>query len=519
MSSSFRLENCSENDVAQFAQELAFMSQPGDLIALSGDLGAGKTTFARSYIRALVDDTQHEIPSPTYTLVQTYETPRMGVAHFDLYRLNEPEELLELGLDHFLQSGVALIEWPEKADELLPTKNFHIHLEETSTGGATELRTLVVTGSETNRIRRLHALHNALKKAGWAGQPDVKLRYLQGDASVRRYARLKRTNAEPQDAIVMDWAEQPDGPPVKDGQPYSRIAHLAESVQPFLAVTKALRDANLSAPQIYAADTAEGFVLLEDFGNDVFQDAVRRGEDPSSRWRAATDVLLSLRKNPPPKKLTSEHNGSYQLPVYDAGALAIESELLIDWYWPAWHGNAISDVARAEFVNAWSKLFETLETAPKGWVLRDYHSPNLISLPERSGVETVGLIDVQDALLGPHAYDLVSLLQDARVDIPQDVETTLLDHYCQQAAIGDPSFDEQAFRMTYAILGTQRNTKILGIFARLAIRDHKPNYMMHTPRLWRYLARNLAHPALETLQAWYDNHFPVENRTTPLKIS
>ena len=149
-------------------------------------------------------------------------------------------------------------------------------------------------------------------------------------------------------------------------------------------------------------------------------------------------------------------------------------------------------------------------------MLRDYHSPNLILLDDRSGAGRVGIIDFQDALQGPLAFDLVSLLQDARLDVPADIETELLQRYCSKASTGNEVFDEARFRRTYALLGAQRNTKILGIFTRLARRDNKTRYLAHMPRIWGYLERNLAHPALSGLAAWYDEHFPREVRTRPL---
>ncbi|MGH1418039.1 MAG: tRNA (adenosine(37)-N6)-threonylcarbamoyltransferase complex ATPase subunit type 1 TsaE [Hyphomicrobiaceae bacterium] len=517
MTAPLRLENCSETDVTRFAQVLAFSVQPGDIVCLSGDLGAGKTTLARAAIQALLDDDNCEIPSPTYTLVQTYDAARFSIAHFDLYRLGAPEELDELGLDYALTSGIALLEWPEQAQDLIPPAAFHIYLSEQANNH--EQRSITLTGQDRSRVSRLMALHKLLQENAWP--PTAQLRYLQGDASVRRYARLAQpSDSEPRtSAIVMDWAEQPDGPPVRDGLPYSQIAHLAENIKPFLGVTSALREIGLSAPKIFSADIENGFVVLEDFGGDVFQTAILAGEDPRHRYRAAVEVLVTLRQNPPPETLAIPGGQTpYQLPNYDLGAFGIETELLTDWYFPAILNNAITDCERETFTTAWRGHLETLSDQPSGWVLRDFHSPNLISLPNRKGVKAVGLIDVQDALRGPLAYDLVSLLQDARVDIAQDVESELLDAYCAAACSSDRTFDEALFRLSYAIAGAQRNTKILGIFARLAVRDGKPGYLRHLPRIWGYLARNLAHPELADLKAWYDGHFPVERRSASLNI-
>jgi aminoglycoside/choline kinase family phosphotransferase len=172
----------------------------------------------------------------------------------------------------------------------------------------------------------------------------------------------------------------------------------------------------------------------------------------------------------------------------------------------------VPDDARAEFLSQWGVVFDRLATLPSGWVLRDYHSPNLLWLREREGIARVGVIDFQDAMRGPPAYDLVSLLQDARVDVAPELEAAVFDHYCAAVTARQTGFDRDAIAFAYAALGAQRNTKILGIFARLAKRDGKPGYLRHVPRLWRYLERDLAHPDLAGLKRWYDRCFPAEAR-------
>jgi aminoglycoside/choline kinase family phosphotransferase len=148
------------------------------------------------------------------------------------------------------------------------------------------------------------------------------------------------------------------------------------------------------------------------------------------------------------------------------------------------------------------------------WALRDYHSPNLLWLPERAGLKRVGIIDTQDCLMGHPAYDLASMLQDARVDVDAAVAGDLHEHYCRLRA-SDPHFDRQAFEAAFAVLGAQRATKILGIFARLSKRDGKHGYLRHVPRVSRYLERNLAHPELKALKAWFDRHLPAQQREQP----
>lgn len=514
MTEPFSLSNISENDLARIAEHVAFMLAPGDVLALEGDLGAGKTTFARALIRALTGGKDTEVPSPTFTLVQTYAAERFEIAHFDLYRLSDPQELLELGLDHALKHGVAVIEWPSRAEGLLPDDKFTLTLSES---GNSETRSLVLEGkgSCAARLARLATIHDFLVRHGW-GPRAARLAYLQGDASPRRYARLKSDDGKR--AILMDAPRQPDGPPIRDGKPYSRIAHLAEDVRPFVAIGNALKAAGFSTPDVFAHDLDNGLLLIEDLGDGVFGAELGRGRDQKELWSRATDTLIALRGHRPERTLPLPDGTTHTLPLLDAGPLQIEAELLIDWYWPAAHGSAIPQTDRERFLALWGEIFAHLMREPKGWVLRDYHSPNLIALDDRPPPRNVGIIDFQDALLGPEAYDLVSVLQDARLDVPETIEAELLARYTAAVEQSDALFRAEDFRFAYAALGAQRNTKILGIFARLAKRDGKRQYLAHMPRIWGYLARDLAHPRLAELRAWYDKHFPPAMRSRPIDI-
>jgi len=515
------IESVDEPELHRLGGELAFIARRGDFIALSGELGAGKTTLARALIHALMGDEGEEIPSPTFTLVQSYATPRMPVAHFDLYRLNTPDELEELGLDPALRNGIALVEWPERASERLPKDRLDLRIDDDN-AGATRRITLTGHGDWAARLDRFMAMRALIRNGnghgngngGANGGGDCELRYLQGDASVRRYGRVLRRDAP--GAILMDWPRQPDGPPIRNGLPYSRLAHLAEDVRPFVAVAKALDDAGLTVPRIHAQDLDNGFLLLDDLGDRVFGREIASGTtDQATLWRAATDALVALSHAPAPQTLPVNGDGKHAVSAYDGDAMAIETELIVDWYWPAVRSTPLPMAERDEFTGLWSAVFTELAKMPPAWVLRDYHSPNLLWLPEREGIARVGVIDFQDAMRGPAAYDLVSLLQDARVDVAPELEVSLFDHYCAGAA-ARPGFDRDAFAFAYAALGAQRNTKIVGIFARLAKRDGKPQYLQHIPRLWRYLERDLAHPRLGALKAWYDRHFPADTPTIPV---
>jgi N-acetylmuramate 1-kinase len=180
---------------------------------------------------------------------------------------------------------------------------------------------------------------------------------------------------------------------------------------------------------------------------------------------------------------------------------------MLDWYLPDRDAEPTENV-RAEFVAMWRDLLGKLATVAKTWVLRDYHSPNLIWLDERPDTSKVGIIDFQDTVLGAPAYDLASLLQDARIDVPEQLELALLTRYIKARRSTDGSFDPAGFAELYAIMSAQRNTKLLGIFARLNRRDGKPQYLRHQPRIWTYLTRSLAHPALAGIREWYSANVP-----------
>ena len=500
--SSFVVQLPNEQATVRFAADIACALEPGDVVTLSGDLGAGKTTFARALIRYLAGSEAIEVPSPTFTLLQNYDLPRFPLVHADLYRLSGAAELTELGLDDLMDKTVVLIEWADRAAGYLPPDRLDIAFTLAPKTGI-DVRDVRYTGYGTfaARAERIGKLRNFLDESGYG---PAKRERMQGDASTRIFERLTLGEGT---LVLMNAPPQPDGPPVRDGKPYSAIAHLAENTIPYVAIAAGLRARAVSAPVIHHADTDAGLIIME----DLREERIVAGDPPApieERYVAALDVLIGLHRRRLPETLEVAPHREYRLPRYDIDAFMIEVELLADWYLP-YAGRRATDDRRAAFVSLWREALAPALEVPSTWVLRDYHSPNLLWLHDRQDIGRIGVLDFQDAVIGPGAYDVASLLQDARVDVPETLELLLLGRYVRARLADDKRFEPGAFAQLYATLAAQRATKVLGIFARLNTRDGKPQYLRHIPRIWRYLQRSLAHPALESLRGWYANNVPA----------
>ncbi len=499
---SFTVTLANEEATRRLAIDIAAALEPGDLVTLSGDLGAGKSAFARALIRHLADDETIEVPSPTFTFLQTYELPRFTLVHTDLYRLSGAAELTELGFDDLPDGAVVLMEWPDRAAGFLPPDRFDVAFTLAPALGP-DVRNVrcVGYGAFAPRAERIAHIRAFLDESGFGEANRIRM---QGDASTRIFERLALND---QTFVLMNAPRRPDGPPVRDGKPYSVIAHLAEDIVPYVALAGGLRDLGLSAPDILHADLDRGLIVMEDFGDERLVD----GDPPApieARYAAAVDLLAALHGRELPDTLPVTSELVYRLPPYDLEAFLIEAELLLDWYLVR-TGAPATAPARAAFIRLWREALLPAVAAPMTWVLRDYHSPNLLWLNQRDDIARIGLLDFQDALVGPAAYDIASLLQDARVDVPEAMEMALLGRYVRTRLSAGPDFDTAGFMRIYATLAAQRATKILGIFARLDRRDGKPLYLRHMPRLWNYLQRSLAHPALVALKAWYATNVPA----------
>lgn len=326
---------------------------------------------------------------------------------------------------------------------------------------------------------RAAALAAFLDSAGWGA---AVLAPLAGDASFRRYDRIR---LDGRTAVLMDAP-----PPHND-------------VRPFLAIDRLLRTHGLSAPEVLAADEAAGLVLLEDFGDDTYGRVLAQGGDEAQLYRLAVDALIHLHRNFRP-----DRSG---VGAFDEARALREVELLLDWYWPSLSGKPADAALRNSYRAAWRSILPARDAAPRTLALFDFHIDNLMLLSERNGIGACGVLDFQDAVLGPVSFDLVSLLEDARRDVPRALAEELIEHYFDAF----PEIDERAFRTSYAVIGAQRSTRIIGTFSRLKLRDGKPGYLAHIPRVWRWLAQDLKHPALTPIARWFDRHIPSDRRIVP----
>ncbi len=497
----WRVDLADEAATSVLASDVAAWLHAGDLLTLSGELGAGKTTFARALIRLLCGDPELDVPSPTFTLMQIYETSSYPIVHADLFRIEHPRDIAELGWEEAAEGALVLVEWPERAGDFLSADRLDIAFRLDAEQGPTHrVAQLTGIGALASRLAQAKAIHELLQRSGWS---NAERHFMLGDASTRLYERLVKPGGET--AILMTSPPRPDGPPVRQGKPYSAIAKLAEDIKPFVAIDRGLRGVGFSAPRLYDCDLTAGLALLEDLGTEPIVDA----HGPIvERYSEAAAALASLHGLALPVTIPVTEDLDYRIPVYDLDAYSIEVELLVDWYAPHIAGVTLASGAKSTFVNLWRHALNEVIAAPTTWTLRDYHSPNILWLKERSGLARVGMIDFQDCVLGHPAYDVVSLLQDARTDVPNEVELKLLGHYALLRREADPGFELGAFARAYALLGAQRATKILGIFARLDKRDHKPQYLSHLPRIENYLVKNLAHPVMAEVRVWYETYLP-----------
>ena len=348
-----------------------------------------------------------------------------------------------------------------------------------------------------------------------AGLSDAVRTTMAGDASTRLYERLRRTDGS--SVILMDQppaAESEPAPP--DATPeerrakgYNALARLAAGrVDAFVVVAAYLKDQGFSAPEVLAFDVGHGLAVLEDLGDDLYATLLADGANATPLYEAAVDLLVALHAFEPPMILKAR-GLEWPLSTYDDLALRTYTELFLDW-WPQYAElPPFPPEARQEWDRCCAPIRRTAEAGASVFAHRDFHAENLLWLPKRSGLAKVGLLDFQDAVKAHPAWDLLHLLQDARRDVPAVLEAQMLDRYLAKR----PDLDVPAFLADYRALAALNAARILGpIFARQVVHFGRPKYIAFMPRTWRYLERNLAHPELGALKAWFDRWTPPDTR-------
>jgi len=478
----------------RLGNDIAVALKSGDLLALSGDLGAGKSFLARAIIRALAQNSELEVPSPTYTICQEYETTP-PVLHYDLYRLSDLAEVDELGWQEALTTSVSIMEWPEQVFDELPAEAVHVQI---SDQGETERKFKFSGNSDfLERLQHSFDIREFIEKSPLAGA--IRSAFA-ADASARSYELIHHGGKI---HYLMNAPRMPDGPPIKDGLSYSKIAHLAEDISAFVAIDMSLREQQLCAPEIFSHDLEQGLLLIEGLGEEKIIDDQRKPIE--DRYLTSIEFLAEIHTKPFQSEISIDETHTYTIPEFDEGVILAETDLLLQWYAPEFSASPITQAQEQAFIDIWKNLSSRLSSAEQSLVLRDYHSPNIIWREHETGINRIGVIDFQDALIGPSAYDVASLAQDARVDVSAQLEQKLLDHYISLRTENTPAFDADAFNEAYATMAAERVTKILGIFVRLNKRDHKPEYMAHLPRIREYLNRSLRHPILAQYRQWLED--------------
>ena len=482
--------------VRRFAGWIAPRLNKGDWLLLSGDLGAGKTELARCIIRQIFG-VHTDVPSPTYTLIQHYESPEIKLLHTDLYRLESSEEIAELGLLDETDS-IVLVEWPEKLGVYMPEKAVTIHLEDV---GSIRQCTLHVAPDNADFfhglddfINREKVLTDFLEKNGYGQAVRTTL---AGDASSRRYERLEMDNKR---FILMDWPALPN-----ENDDYKAKVFLSKSVTDFRDICAYLIRCGLSAPEIYAEDDAQGLLVLEDFGQHNFTETIDAKDPHLPILYHESIMALAALYHHADTENPQTNARQFSTPVrYDKAIILTEIQKFIDWYMPSLE-KTLPDSALVAWEEIWGALVTKLEAMKVHDVmmLRDVHSPNLHWLDNRQSIRRVGFIDIQDGIAGHPAYDVVSLLQDARRDLPKDFEGRFKTLYVTETGLDAGDFDT-----AYNIFGVQRNLRILGIFVWLSKVQGKSSYLQHIPRVNGYIKAGLAHAALADLRGWFETYVP-----------
>ncbi len=476
-----------EAATAELATLIARYLLAGDLLRLEGDLGAGKSTFCRYLLQALGH--KGDVPSPTYTLVQLYDTtPRVPVAHVDCYRLKTPEELDGLGLEHYRQHGVIVAEWPDKGGALLAAEQpdyLHYHIQEMNNPGVLTVA-LEAGSTEGSRVATLRGSRSWQRRFGLMfdavrrprdpaaqqafldrlGLNDATVENLGGDWSFRSYWRVRLANGETR--MLMD-APAP-----------------MEGVKEFAEVAAFYISQGLRAPREYGRDEEAGYLLLEDFGNRALANV--KGDEARAWYGVAVDVLCHLCRTPP-------RPGGRTFTPRDWW---IDAARFTDWYMPMVRGHATSVAERSHYMDLWQAQFAAFETIPQGTMPWDYQATNMLLLGDEPSITHFGLIDIQDAKQTPIVTDLAILLRDIRRPRNDAMEQAML-----ARAAASLELAPEMLAHTLDIASLHHCSRILGGLARIYVRDGKAaGPKRFIPRTWDVAHQSYANPALAEIVAF-----------------
>lgn len=319
---------------------------------------------------------------------------------------------------------------------------------------------------------RANLLNNFIQDNGWDNATRLPL---IADASTRQYIRLSQNDSR---AMLMD------APPPK------------ENVRAFVNIGRHLQALGFSTPRILAQNLEEGFLLLEDFGDDTFTTLLKQGYDESHLYKTGIDLLVALH--------TNSEAANVKAPLYSNQVIISEADRFIDWYFPEARGRECNDEERDSFRNAWQTILDGLQKQQPTLVLRDFHVDNLMKIDTDICVSSCGLLDFQDSLIGSPAYDVVSFLEDARRNVNAELQLKMLDRYFA----ANPTINRDDFMQWYVVLGAQRHTKVIGLFTRLMRQDDKPVYLPHLPRVMEYFDQHLKAPVMAPVKEWLKQYLP-----------
>jgi len=469
----------------------------GDVICLQGDLGVGKTTFSRAFIQAMAGE-EIAVPSPTFTLVQTYMQTRLPVAHVDAYRLSSSDELHELDLQEFYEGGVTLVEWAEKVADALPDltlpkgyitagetpDKLTIQIEE---GAEEEQRTvkLVAEGTWRNRFGIMsHETSRPVTEEGRRefldniGVVATDMPSIADQFSFRRYFRIETTEGT---RVIMDAP-----PPM-------------ENVKPFLKQHQLFSSLGVHVPTVYAKDEEKGYLLLEDFGDFPFSKGLDGNADKMAWLERMVDLLVHIAKQPKADILQ-----------YNFQTVWGEACRYTDWTLPYMHGHATSPSDREAYRRAWMDVYDDIMAVPQGITHWDCHADNLMMVGDtlQDGFDSIGVLDFQDARMAPVSFDLACFLQDRwQTPLGDEVEQQLIRRFVDGL---DGAVTMEKFMASYHLVSLHRFLMVTGLYTRAKNRDGRVNMPWKMGGLWKIIGKNAQHPACAPIARFVEQMTPRE---------